>query len=110
MTPEAIKKQKADESLIKKVICKKEVKVQTEIVLEEKAVYLKKENPKIRYLKIQPHYRPQQQGKPYKIVPELTLCGNWLAEAGFPSNSYVSVTVMDGVLVIKTAQTETGND
>ncbi len=104
MTPDANKKQKEADRPIRKLISKKtEVIVQTKMVLEEKAIHLKKENMEARYLKIQPLYRYQTSKK---IVPELRLCGNWLAAAGFDINSYVAVTVMDGLLVIRMAKVE----
>ena len=36
-----------------------------------------------------------------KIVPEPRLCGNGLEKAGFSPKNYVSVTVMNGLLVIR---------
>ena len=39
-----------------------------------------------------------------KIVPELRLCGNWLENAGFSPTNYVSVTVMDKLLIIRSIE------
>ncbi|MDR1729402.1 MAG: type I toxin-antitoxin system SymE family toxin [Prevotellaceae bacterium] len=69
---------------------------------EEEAVILRAEEPKVRYLKLQPFYRESPTFcSPAKIVPELRLCGNWLQAAGFLPKEYVSVTVMEGLLVIR---------
>ena len=81
----------------KKVIRKQEL-------IEEKSILLCAEEPKVRYLKLLPFYRQSQANccyKSYKIVPELRLCGNWLEQAGFLPENYVSVTVMDRLLVIR---------
>ena len=79
-------------STFKKVIRKQEL-------IEEEAVTLRTEEPKVRYLKLQPFYR--QPNATRRIVPELRLCGSWLEKAGFLPKEYVSVTVMDGLLVIR---------
>ena len=73
---------------------------------DEISIKLKCEEPKVRYLKLQPFYR-QSRIKSYgnRIVPELRLCGNWLEKAGFSPENYVSVTVMDGLLVIRSTTT-----
>ncbi len=78
-------------STFKKVIRKQE--------LIEEVVILRAEEPKVRYLKLHPLYH--QPNATRKIVPELRLCGNWLEKAGFLPCNYVSVTVMDGLLVIR---------
>ncbi|WP_367657621.1 SymE family type I addiction module toxin [Culturomica massiliensis] len=81
---------------VKKVITPKQ---------EETSVQLKAETPKVRYLKLKPFYRQSTSNhSPSKIVPELRLCGNWLQDAGFLPNNYVNVTVMDGLLLIRSAQ------
>ena len=82
-------------STFKKVIRKQEIK--------EESVTLRAEEPKVRYLKLQPFYRQSRSRTNYgtKKVPELRLCGNWLEKAGFSPKDYVSVTVMDGLLVIR---------
>jgi hypothetical protein len=72
--------------------------------IEEESVILRAEEPKVRYLKLQPFYRESSTFcSPAKIVPELRLCGNWLQAAGFLPKEYVSVTVMEGKLVIRCA-------
>jgi len=85
----------------KKVIRKQEF-------IEEKSVILCAEEPKVRYLKLLPFYRQSQTNccyKGYKKVPELRLCGNWLEKAGFLPENYVSVTVMNGLLIIRSTAT-----
>ena len=73
--------------------------------IEEKSVTLCTEEPTVRYLKLQPFYRQSQTNYGNKKVPELRLCGNWLEKAGFSPENYVSVTVMDGLLVIRSTTT-----
>ena len=85
-------------STFKKVIRKQEF-------TEEKSVTLRAEEPRVRYLKLQPFYRQSQANYGYKTVPELRLCGNWLEKAGFSPENYVSVTVMNGLLVIRSIAT-----
>ena len=85
-------------STFKRVIRKREF-------IEEKSVTLYAEEPKVRYLKLQPFYRQSQTNYGHKKVPELRLCGNWLEKAGFSPENYVSVTVMDGLLVIRSIMT-----
>ena len=72
---------------------------------DEISIKLKCEEPKVRYLKLQPFYRQSQANCGYKRVPELRLCGNWLEEAGFSPENYVSVTIMNGLLVIRSTTT-----
>jgi len=79
-------------STIKKVIHPK---------LEEVSLELKSEQPQVRYLKLHRLYRQLQWGE--SIVPELRLNGRWLERAGFNSEKYVSVTIMEGLLIIKPA-------
>ena len=74
---------------------------------DEISVLLKREEPRVRYLKLYPfsresksnHFNPKR-----KIVPELRLCGNWLENAGFSPTNYVSVTVMDKLLIIRSIE------
>lgn len=68
---------------------------------DEESVELKSEEPRVRYLKAQPLYR--RNGNGHRIVPDIHLCGNWLAEAGFRHEQYVSIMVADGLLVIRPA-------
>ena len=70
----------------------------------EESITLKAEQPQIRYLKLNTIYRPGFQTP--KIVPELRLCGNWLEQAGFEPSEYVTVTVMNGLLIIRNAALE----
>ena len=73
---------------------------------DEVSVLIKRENPQVRYLKLYPFYRESKSNRFYptrKIVPELRLCGNWLENAGFFPTDYVSVTVMNGLLVIRSS-------
>jgi len=75
---------------------------------DEVSVLIKRENPKVRYLKLYPFYRESKSNRFYstrKIVPELRLCGNWLENAGFFPTNYVSVTVMDKLLIIRPTET-----
>ncbi len=39
-----------------------------------------------------------------KVVPQLTLSGNWLAAAGFEPSTKVSVLVANGKITIKAAE------
>jgi hypothetical protein len=83
-------------STIKKVLQK---------AITEKSVTLKAEEPRVRYLKLKEFYREGRYGK-RKIVPELRLCGNWLEQAGFPAEDYVSVTVMNGLLIVRIVESQ----
>lgn len=75
---------------------------------DEISVRLKVETPKVRYLKLKSFYRESRSKvlhkPPATIVPELRLCGNWLEKVGFLPENYVSVTVMDGLLLICSAE------
>ncbi|GEM_PF-2303670 len=75
---------------------------------EEIHIRLKPEEPVVRYLKIQPFYRESRSQllhKPRpKIVPEIRLCGNWLEEAGFYPCNYASVTVMNGLIIVRQSE------
>ncbi len=79
---------------------------------EALTVELKLEEPKARYLKLEPFYREYRTDllscKTTK-VPKLRLCGNWLEKAGFNYGEYVSVTVMKGLLVIRPSGVREGN-
>lgn len=78
---------------VKKVLRKK-------IVIPEKSVRVRAEKPQIRYMKLQELCRPLKYGEQSR-VPELRLRGNWLRKAGFETKQYVSVTVMEGLLVVR---------
>lgn len=77
---------------------------------EEVSTQLKAEEPKVRYLKLQPFFR-ESNSKDFctsslTVVPALRLCGNWLEKAGFLPYNYVSVTVMDELLIIRSSKEE----
>lgn len=86
-------------STVKKVI----IPLQKEVSIQLKAV-----TPEVRFLKVKAFSRESQSTaliKPRaKIVPHLRLCGLWLQKAGFNPDEYVNVTVMDGLLLIRSAQ------
>jgi len=71
---------------------------------DEISILLKREEPRVRYLKLYPFYREAKFTSKRKIVPELRLCGNWLENAGFSPTDYVSVTVMDKLLIIRSIE------
>jgi hypothetical protein len=74
---------------------------------KEESITLRAEISTVRYIKLQPFYRRLSGwNSSLKIVPCLRLCGNWLEAAGFKSEGYVSVTVMSGLLIIRTAVEE----
>ena len=62
----------------------------------EVAVEIRTEMPEVHYLKVQGLL---EEGR--KEVPILRLKGKWMREAGIVEDSYVSVTVMEGVLLIR---------
>jgi hypothetical protein len=80
---------------------------------DEVSVLIKREEPKVRYLKLYPFYRESKSNRFFKsigqIVPELRLCGNWLENAGFFPTNYVSVTVMDKLLIIRPVEKMEGS-
>jgi len=55
--------------------------------------------PAIRSLKIQPKIRLNKYSR--STVPEIKLCGAWLAKAGFTFGKRVRITSMSQVLVIQ---------
>jgi hypothetical protein len=75
---------------IKKVLAKQHyVQVQTEVLVQEKAVFLKKEQAVTHYLKIYPQYRPGSKPvSPGKTIPQLQICGDWLKDAGFDRHAH----------------------
>jgi len=87
--------EKQQESTLKKVIRPQQ---------DEISVLLKREEPRVRYLKLYPFYRESKLNPKIKIVPELRLCGNWLENAGFSPTNYVSVTIMDKLLIIRSIE------
>ena len=55
--------------------------------------------PRVRTLKIQPKTIVNVFN--LKHVPEIKLCGNWLEELGFHHGKRVSITSMNGLLIIR---------
>ena len=55
----------------------------------------------IKALKIQPRYRKGAYSS--KIIPELTLSGNWLEAVGFKAGARVVIEIKDRELIIKPA-------
>lgn len=54
-----------------------------------------------RKLKVHSKYR--QLAYSEKLVPELRLCGLWLAQSGFKIGEQVQITVRDQEIIIKPA-------
>jgi hypothetical protein len=55
--------------------------------------------PVMRSLKINTRYRNNiRENKP---IPEITLRGNWLEQAGFLREQRVSIATLNGLLIIK---------
>ena len=55
--------------------------------------------PVMRSLKINTRYRNNlRENKP---IPEITLRGNWLEQAGFLREHRVSIATLNGLLIIK---------
>ena len=69
----------------------------------EVAVEIRTEMPEVHYLKVQGLL---EEGR--KEVPILQLKGKWMREAGIVEDSYVSVTVMEGVLLIRRVRSKVG--
>lgn len=61
---------------------------------------------KIGYVSIRHFYHHNYQATRYSRSPSLRLNGNWLAEAGFTTDTLVDIRVMPGCLVITTLPTE----
>ena len=59
--------------------------------------------PEGHYLKVQGLL---EEGR--KEVPILRLKGKWMREAGIVEDSYVSVTVMEGLLLIRRVRSKAG--
>ncbi|HCY41789.1 MAG TPA: type I addiction module toxin, SymE family [Prolixibacteraceae bacterium] len=57
-----------------------------------------------RIIKLQPHYRQGKWDMKPKVVPKLTLQGNWLQDAGFQPSKLIKVAVSDGKLVITSVE------
>lgn len=58
-----------------------------------------KPTPRTRSLKIQPVLRAYVSED--KTVPEIRLCGNWLAKLGFEYGKRVTITTREELLVIQ---------
>lgn len=69
----------------------------------EVAVEIKTETPEVHYLKVQGLF---EEGR--KEGPFLRLKGKWMREAGIVEDSYVSVTVMEGLLLIRRVRSKVG--
>ena len=69
----------------------------------EVAVEIRTEMPEVHYLKVQGLL---EEGR--KEVPILRLKGKWMREAGIVEDSYVSVTVMEGLLLIRRVPSKAG--
>lgn len=64
---------------------------------------IRTEMPEVHYLKVQGLL---EEGR--KEVPILRLKGKWMREAGIVEDSYVSVTVMEGLLLIRRVRSKAG--
>ena len=69
----------------------------------EVAVEIRTEMPEVHYLKVQGLL---EEGR--KEVPILRLKGKGMREAGIVEDSYVSVTVMEGLLLIRRVRSKAG--
>ena len=69
----------------------------------EVAAEIRTEMPEVHYLKVQGLL---EEGR--KEVPILRLKGKWMREAGIVEDSYVSVTVMEGLLLIRRVRSKAG--
>ena len=69
----------------------------------EVAVEIRTEMPEVHYLKVQGLL---EEGR--KEVPILRLKGKWMREAGIVEDSYVSVMVMEGLLLIRRVRSKAG--
>ena len=57
-----------------------------------------------RKFKLQPQYVSRKYTRDIKIIPKLTLSGNWLQKAGFLPYEIIYVKVEEGRLVITAYQ------
>lgn len=67
----------------------------------EVAVEIRTETAEVHYLKVQSSI---EKGR--KEVPFVRLKGKWIREAGIVKDAYVSVTVMEGLLLIRRVRSE----
>jgi toxic protein SymE len=63
-----------------------------------------KQNRKTRSLKIQPKHRIAKYTHKTTVVPELKLCGKWLAELGFTEGNRARIQVYEGLIIIQPEQ------
>lgn len=56
-------------------------------------------NKQVKKIKLQPKHRALAHSQ--KVVPELRINGNWLAQHGFMAGSRVEITVEKDLLTIK---------
>ena len=68
----------------------------------EVAVEIRTETPEVHDLKVKVYLRKEER----KFL--LQLKGKWMREAGIVEDSYVSVTVMEGVLLIRRVRSKVG--
>ena len=61
-------------------------------------------NGQVRRMKIYPFYRFVENWVPFRLLPHIRLCGNWLENAGFYPGDTITVTVSEGMLVIRKAE------
>lgn len=83
------------------VLKKTESSSKKAVIVEQKM-----QEPKVRYLKVQPFYRERRVDFltcEIREVPQLRLCGDWLEAAGFSPKEYVSVTIMPDLLIIRSS-------
>lgn len=67
----------------------------------EVAVEIRTETPEVHYLKVQSLI---EEGR--NEVPSLRLKGKWMRKAGIVKDAYVSVTVMEGLLLMRRVRSE----
>lgn len=67
--------------------------------MQTKSRGIKTKRPEVRSLKIQPQFRVNKEST--KQVPEIKLAGNWLKKLGFIPEQRVSITTMNGLLIIR---------
>lgn len=69
----------------------------------EVAVEIRTETPEVHDLKVKVYLRKEERKFLF-----LQLKGKWMREAGIVEDSYVSVTVMEGVLLIRRVRSKVG--
>jgi len=54
-----------------------------------------------KVIKITEHYRPDSKRYgSYRVVPKLTLSGDWLSDAGFKPSKMVQVECVNNTLIV----------